>query len=107
MADVFCFLSSLPSSHSHHGSNLSSLFLSNSVSPVRDCLITCWERFRGTQEEDDRGPLNIPSSLMRLHALRSPSSLQSHSPLCNIAIGHKKAASQVKLRLLHHICLII
>jgi hypothetical protein len=28
------------------------------------CLIIWWERFRGTQKEDDRGPLSSQSSLM-------------------------------------------
>ncbi len=40
-----------------------SLLLSNIVSPVRACLIIWWERFRGTQKEDDRGPLGIQSSV--------------------------------------------
>jgi hypothetical protein len=40
-----------------------SLLLTNTVSPVRACLIILWERFRGTQKEDDSGPLGIQSSL--------------------------------------------
>ncbi len=45
------------------GSYLSSLLLTNTVSPVRACPIIRWERFRGTQKEDDRVPLSIQSSL--------------------------------------------
>ncbi len=52
---------------SHHGSvwvlPVISLLLTKLVSPVRACLILCWERFRGTQKEDDREPLSIKSSL--------------------------------------------
>jgi hypothetical protein len=40
-----------------------SLLLTNTVSPVRACPNLSWERFRGTQEEDDRGPLIVQSSL--------------------------------------------
>ncbi len=39
------------------------LLLSNTVSPVRICQSIWLERFRGTQKEDDRRPLNIQSSL--------------------------------------------
>jgi hypothetical protein len=61
-ANVLCFLSSLllyfwvllP---------VISLLLINTVSPLRACLIIRWERFRGTQKEDDRGPLGIQSSV--------------------------------------------
>jgi hypothetical protein len=35
----------------------------NTVSQVRACLIIRLERFRGTQNEDDREPLSIQSSL--------------------------------------------
>ncbi len=62
---VFCRL--YPVSPSHHGSVWVLLFifllLSNTVSPMRAYLITWWERFRGTQKEDERGPLIIQSSL--------------------------------------------
>ncbi len=34
---------------------LISLLFTNTVSPVRACLITWWERFRGTHTGDDRG----------------------------------------------------
>ncbi len=45
-----------------------SLLLTNTVSPVRACVSIWLERFRGTQKEDDRGPLSINSSLdWRLH----------------------------------------
>ncbi len=48
---------------SHHGSvcvlPVISLYLTNTVSPVWACLIIWWERFRGTQKEDDRRPLSI------------------------------------------------
>jgi hypothetical protein len=54
-----------PPSHGHHGSvwllYVISLLLTNTVSPVRACLIIWWERFRGTQKEDDRWPLSIQS----------------------------------------------
>ncbi len=36
-----------------------SLLLTNNVSPVRAWLSIWWERFRGTQKEDDRGTLSI------------------------------------------------
>jgi hypothetical protein len=36
----------------------------NIVSPVRAWLIIWWERFRGTQKEDDRGTLSIHSSTL-------------------------------------------
>ncbi len=42
-----------------------SLLINSTVSPVRACLIVWWERFRGTQKEDDRGPHSIQSSLNR------------------------------------------
>ncbi len=63
-----CFLSSLPHSPpSHYGSiwvlPVISLLLTNSVLPVRACLIMLQQRFRGTQKVDDRGPLGIQSSL--------------------------------------------
>ncbi len=41
-----------------------SLHLTYTVSPVRACLIIWRERFRGSQKEDDRGPLSIQSSLL-------------------------------------------
>ncbi len=63
---VFCRL--YPSSPSHHGSvwilPVNSLLLTNTVSSMRAGLIIWWERFRGTQKEDDRGPLSIQSSVM-------------------------------------------
>jgi hypothetical protein len=40
-----------------------SRLLTNTVSPVRACLIIWLERFRGSQNEDDRGPFSIQSSL--------------------------------------------
>jgi hypothetical protein len=43
-----------------------SLLLTNTLSSVRAFLSICCERFRGTQKEDDRGPLSIPSSLVRV-----------------------------------------
>jgi hypothetical protein len=50
-----------PSPPSHHSSvwvlPIISLLLTNTLSPMRACLSICWERFRGTQKEDDRGPL--------------------------------------------------
>ncbi len=39
-----------------------SLLLYNTVSPVQACLIIWWERLRGTQKEDDRGPVTVKSS---------------------------------------------
>ncbi len=44
------------------------LLLTNTVSPVRACLIIRWEKFRGTQKEDDRRPLSIQYSLVFCHA---------------------------------------
>ncbi len=41
-----------------------SLLLTNTVSPARACLIIWLERFRGTQKEDDRGPLSIHYSIL-------------------------------------------
>jgi hypothetical protein len=40
-----------------------SLPLKNTVLPVRACLSIWLERFRGSQKEDERGPLSIQSSL--------------------------------------------
>jgi hypothetical protein len=63
-----CHQTFIPSPPSHHGTvlllscHLSTL--TNTVSPVRACLIIWWESFRGTQKEDDRGPLSIQSSLI-------------------------------------------
>ncbi len=64
-----CILSSVvftPSLFSHHGSvwvlPLISLLFSGTDSPVRACLFIGWERFRGTQQKDDLGPLGIKSS---------------------------------------------
>ncbi len=66
-ANAFCFQSSFPPSH--HSSvwllPVISLLLNNTVLPVRTCLSIWWERFCGTQKEDDRGPLSIQSSLAR------------------------------------------
>jgi hypothetical protein len=64
-ANVFCFLSSLslllPATTTVFGSYLLSLYSKpNTVSPVWICLL---ERFRGSQKEDDRGPLGIQFSL--------------------------------------------
>ncbi len=57
-----------PPPSSHHGTfwvlPVISLLLTNSVSPVRACLIIWWEKFRGTQKRLFRGPLNIQSSLI-------------------------------------------
>ncbi len=50
---------------SHHGSvpvAVTSLFLTNTVSPVRTWLIIRYERFREIQKEGDRGALSIQSS---------------------------------------------
>ncbi len=64
---LFYFLSSLPvpPPPSNHGSlwvlPVISLLLTDTVSPVRASLSICWERFRGSQEEDDRWPLSIQS----------------------------------------------
>jgi hypothetical protein len=70
-ADVLCFLSSLPTCHlppaitAVFGSYLSFLYTRTStVSPVRACLSIRWERFRGTQKEDERGHLSIQSTLL-------------------------------------------
>ncbi len=45
-----------------------SLLLTNTISPVRACLIMWWEKFRGSQKEDDCGPLSIQSYLVSCHA---------------------------------------
>ncbi len=63
---VFCRL--CPSPLSQHGSvwvlTLTSLLLkTNNVSRGRACLSIWVTRFRGTQNEDDRGPVSIQSSL--------------------------------------------
>jgi hypothetical protein len=42
-----------------------SLLLTNTVPLVRACLSILCEMFRGTQKEDDRGPLSVQSSLSR------------------------------------------
>ncbi len=65
-----------PSPSSHLGGDwvlpVISLLLTNTVSPVRACKIIWWERFRGTQKEDDCGPLSIQSSLIcNTHSLLS------------------------------------
>ncbi len=56
---VFCRL--YPCPPSHRGSVwpllIISLLLTNTVSAVRACLSIWLERFRGTQKEDQRGPL--------------------------------------------------
>jgi hypothetical protein len=69
---IFCRLYPF-SPYSHHGSvcflPVVSLLLANTVPPVRACLIIWWERFRGTQKADDRGPPSIRSSLCQpLHS---------------------------------------
>ncbi len=63
MANVFCFfVVFIPPPPSQHGSDwllpVISLLLTNTVSPVRACLSTWLERFRGNQKEDERGPLS-------------------------------------------------
>ncbi len=63
-ANVLCFLSSLPLlPPSVWVLPVFSLLLTNTVLPSRACLIIGWERFRGSQTEDDRRPLSIQSSL--------------------------------------------
>ncbi len=68
MYNIWFFVVFTPSSLSHYDSvwflPVISLLLSNTVSPVRACLIIWWERFRGAQKEDGRGPLSIQSSLI-------------------------------------------
>ncbi len=91
-ANVFCFLSSLPLlPPSHHGSlwllPVISLLLTNTVSPVKACLSILWKWFRGTQKEDDRGPLIIQSSLdstIQKNKVRASftSQFSSTSPIC-------------------------
>jgi hypothetical protein len=59
---AFCRLYS--SSPSHHGSVWHlPVILTNTVSWVRACLSIWFKRFRGSQKEDERGPLSIKSSL--------------------------------------------
>ncbi len=65
---MYFFLSSLPlPPPSHHGSvwllPVISLVLTYTESAVRTCLSIWLERFRGSQKEDERGPLSIQSSL--------------------------------------------
>ncbi len=57
-----------------------SLLLTNTVSPVRACLIIWWESFLGTKKEDDRGPLSIQFSLVRADFYWS-TLVQTHLPL--------------------------
>ncbi len=63
-----------------------SLLFSNTVSPVRACLIIWCERFRWTQKEDDRGPLSIQSSLLNIHfglyLCSSCAQICWHVPVC-------------------------
>ncbi len=61
---VFCFLSSLPlltlATKAVFGSFLTSLFCTLNWHCIAGaCLIIWWERFRGTQKEDERGPLSF------------------------------------------------
>ena len=51
-----------PATTADFGSYLSLLW-TNTASLVRACLIIWWERFRGSQKEDDCGSLSIQSSL--------------------------------------------
>ncbi len=66
----FCRL--YPSSHQSPRQRLAptvpviSLLFTNAVSPVRACLSICLGRFRGTQKEDERGPLSMQTSLLTL-----------------------------------------
>ncbi len=52
-----------PTSLSHHGSvwllTVISLLLTNTVSRVGVCESIWWEKFRGSQKEDDHWPLSI------------------------------------------------
>jgi len=67
---VFCFLSSLPllflATTAVFGSFLpvTSLLFTKQLPLVRACLSILWERFRGTQKEDDRGLFCVQSSLL-------------------------------------------
>ncbi len=79
-------MSSLPTSpHSHHGTVwfLPVISLHDTVSQVRACLSIWWERFRGTQKEDDRGPLIIQCSLV--HILQLDSAVTDALPRVNAA----------------------
>jgi hypothetical protein len=62
---IYVIFTPFPSSH--QGSvwvlPVISLLLTSPLSQVWACPITRWERFRGTQKEDDRRPLSIQSSL--------------------------------------------
>jgi hypothetical protein len=64
----FVFRRLYPSSPQQHSSVwvllVISLLLTNTVLLVQACLIIWWESFRGTQKEDDRGPLTIQSCLV-------------------------------------------
>jgi hypothetical protein len=81
-ANVFCFLSSLsllpPATTTVFGSYLSSLYSKpNTASPVWICLL---ERFRGSQKQDDRGPLSIQSLWATLNLNLSPNFLTLKEP---------------------------
>ncbi len=56
-----------PSLPSHHGSvwvlPVISMLLTNTVSPVQARITICLESFRGTQKEDEFGPLSVHSIL--------------------------------------------
>ncbi len=70
-AYVFCFLSSLPLlPPAIHGSvwvlPVISLILTNTVWPVRACLSIWWERFRGTQKEDEYGLRRLQRNVVYL-----------------------------------------
>jgi hypothetical protein len=82
---------------------ISSQLLTNTVSPGRPCLIIWWERFCGTQKEDDRGPLSIESPLRYIHSKISqepvrPSSNGRIKVLVCSFIFHGKEYSSRKYR---------
>ncbi len=60
------FTPSPPTTTAVFGSYLSALLLINTVPQARACLFIRWEMFRGTKNEDDRGPLSIQSSLAQI-----------------------------------------
>jgi hypothetical protein len=57
-----------PPHTSHHVSvwflSVISLLLTNTLSQMRSCLSILLDRLRGSQKEDERGPLSIQSSLV-------------------------------------------
>ncbi len=92
----------IPSPPSHYGSvwvlPVISLFLTNTVSPVQACLTKWWERFRGTQKEDEcwplllvfnslwRDPINVVMYIINVHAVYFPQFKKSGwNSLCFVA----------------------